>query len=89
MPSPTVEAKARTPLETDGKGHDSGRGKEGYFDEAAVKKWSEQVDADKSTLVGETVVWGREMKRESEAPTVQQPAVKEKDEEEAVWFECA
>ena len=88
-PSPTIEAKARTPLETDGKGHDSSPGPQesqgSYFDGGQVKKWCGQVEGDGFTLGGETIVSVGEPAREGEAPA-QPCSLRDEEEEGAVWL---
>ena len=88
-PSPTIEAKARTPLETDGKGHDSSprpqESQGSYFDEGAVRKWCGQVENDGVTLGGETIVSVGESAREGEAPA-QPRSLRDEEDEEAVWL---
>jgi hypothetical protein len=81
-PSPTVEAKARTLLETEGKGHDAsgrlGEAQRLYFDTEAVQDWSTQVEGDGHTLGGETAIEGGEA-TEGNEPAVQPAGVRHKD----------
>lgn len=73
-PSPTLEAKARMPLETDGKVRDAseilGKARGSYFDAEVMQDWRVQVEGDGHTLGGETAMEGCESTKGDE-PVVQ------------------